>query len=115
MRLTSVSYLLAASWISCALFMLEIYLVSQYFQIPSRPLLQRIGVGTMFAFDTTCTMAICVNVYVSVLAVPCSPYYFTDFSLYILAVILFATYATASIEQLFLCYLYCSLWVALPD
>ncbi|KAJ7916125.1 hypothetical protein B0H13DRAFT_1998363 [Mycena leptocephala] len=103
-------YHLAASWLNCALFMLEIYLMIQYFQLPSRPLLHRIGVAAILVFDTVCTIAISVRVYLMVLVFPChSSKVFLHSSVITLALILFATYATASIVQLFLCNLYFNL------
>ncbi|KAF7368727.1 hypothetical protein MVEN_00197400 [Mycena venus] len=76
------AYLLAGSWLNCMLFMLEIFLVFRYFQLPSKPLLHRIGIAAIIFFRP---------------------------SLQTLALILFATYGTASIEQLFFCYLYFNL------
>jgi hypothetical protein len=108
-------YLLAASWLNCALFMLEIYLMIRYFQLPSRPLLHRIGVAAILVFDTICTFAISADVYLMLLLFPCdSDHLFIRPSLVTLAVIIFATYATASIVQLFLCNLYFNLWVPYP-
>ncbi|KAJ7916124.1 hypothetical protein B0H13DRAFT_1998362 [Mycena leptocephala] len=104
------AYLLAASWLNCALFMLEIYLMIRYFQLPSRPLLHRIGVAAILVFDTICTFAISADVYLMLLLFPCdSDHLFIRPSLVTLAVIIFATYATASIVQLFLCNLYFNL------
>ncbi|KAF7378059.1 hypothetical protein MSAN_00230000 [Mycena sanguinolenta] len=84
--------------------------MARYFQLPSKPLLQRIIVGAILAFDTVCTFAICASVYLAVVVMPCQPYgLFVQSSMQALAVILFTTYSTASIEQLFLCQLYFSL------
>ncbi|KAJ6551937.1 hypothetical protein B0H19DRAFT_1159407 [Mycena capillaripes] len=102
-------YILAASWLNCLLYMLEIFLLFQYFQLASRPLLHRVGVGAMFLFDTICTFAVCARVYMVALVFPCQSDVFSRSALSLLSVILFTTYATASIEQLFLCYLYFNL------
>ncbi|KAJ6531379.1 hypothetical protein DFH09DRAFT_139498 [Mycena vulgaris] len=99
------AYLLVGSWLNCMLFMLEISLMVLYFRT-SRPLLHRIGVGAILAFDAVCTGAICAEVYTHILVFPCEAQVFTDSTLRPLAVILFSTYATASLEQLFLCALY---------
>ncbi|KAJ6551938.1 hypothetical protein B0H19DRAFT_1159413 [Mycena capillaripes] len=104
------AYILAASWLNCLLYMLEIFLLFQYFQLASRPLLHRVGVAAMFLFDTICTFAVCATVYVVALVSPCeSDQIFSRSALSLLSVILFTTYTTASIEQLFLCYLYFNL------
>ncbi|KAJ7674063.1 hypothetical protein DFH06DRAFT_1292792 [Mycena polygramma] len=104
------AYVLAASWLNCLLFMIEISLMFQYFHLPSKPLLHRIGVGTMFVCDIACTIAVCHTVYLVALVFPCdSDHIFDRTQLTLLAVILVTTYGTASIEQLFLCYLYFSL------
>ncbi|KAJ7143814.1 hypothetical protein C8R44DRAFT_864841 [Mycena epipterygia] len=104
------AYLLISSWINCLLYMLEIVLMVEYFQQSSRPLLHRIGVSSLFAFDTICTAAICTQVYAVLLEFPCqSNPVFVDITLRAIALILFSTYATASLEQLFLCTLYFSL------
>lgn len=92
--------------------MLEIVLMFQYFQLSSRPLLHRIGVLAIGILDTICTFAIWANVYMVVLMFPCqSEFIIPRSSLQILSVILITTYTTASIEQLFLCFLYFSLCV----
>ncbi|KAJ7474849.1 hypothetical protein FB451DRAFT_276961 [Mycena latifolia] len=102
------TFSLAASWINCMLFVLEIALIVQYFHSP-RPLLHRIGVVSIFLFDVVCTGAVCAEVYATILIFPCQPFVFLDPTLQPLAAILFATYATASLEQLFLCSLYYAL------
>ncbi|KAJ7240386.1 hypothetical protein B0H12DRAFT_1326430 [Mycena haematopus] len=104
------SFRLAASWINCILFVLEIFLMNWYFRLPSKPLFHRISVGAILAFDTVCTFAIYIRVYLVVLVIPCQSHgLFVRSSLQTLAVIIFTTYSTASIEQLFLCYLYFTL------
>ncbi|KAJ7240406.1 hypothetical protein B0H12DRAFT_1134797 [Mycena haematopus] len=104
------AYLLAGSWINSMLFMLEIVLMYRYFQQPSRPLLHKVGAAVIFSFDTISTFAIWTNVYLVVLNFGKHPDpIFARSSLALLSVLLVATYATASIEQLFLCYVYFSL------
>ncbi|KAF7368728.1 hypothetical protein MVEN_00197500 [Mycena venus] len=104
------AYLLAGSWLNSMLFMLEIVLMFRYFQLPSRPLVHRIGVLAIGVLDTICTFAIWANIYIVVLMFPCqSEFIIPRSSLQILSVILITTYTTASIEQLFLCFLYFSL------
>ncbi|KAJ7466577.1 hypothetical protein B0H11DRAFT_2307166 [Mycena galericulata] len=101
--------LLAASWINCMLFSLEIVLLVQYFQKP-RPLLHQVGVSAIFAFDTVCTFAVCAQTYLVVLVFACEPNHFLPIAtLRTVTVILFMTYATASLEQMFLCYLFFTL------
>ncbi|KAJ7729409.1 hypothetical protein DFH07DRAFT_969544 [Mycena maculata] len=105
---------LAASWINCMLFMLEIVLIIRYFQKSSRPLLHRLGVGIMFTFDTICTFAVCAQIYLFILQYACQTVFLPLPTLRVVAVMLFTTYGTASLEQLFMCYLYFSLtknWV----
>ena len=92
------------------LFMLEIVLMIQYLQGPSRPRLHKASMGAIFTFDALCTIAICCEVYMSVLELPCQ----ADDSrtaFQVSAAVLFATFGTISMEQLFLCYLYFTLCV----
>ncbi|KAJ7708241.1 hypothetical protein B0H17DRAFT_1273993 [Mycena rosella] len=99
------AYPLLGSWINCMLFMLEIVLMVKYFRT-SRPLFHRIGVAAIFACDTVCTIiAICIEVYTYILVSPCEAV-FASVEERSIVVILFATYATASLEQFFLCSLY---------
>ncbi|KAJ7480201.1 hypothetical protein B0H11DRAFT_2233330 [Mycena galericulata] len=101
--------LLAASWLNCMLFSLEVVLVVRYFQKP-RPRLHQLGVGAIFAFDTVCTVAVCAQAYLVVLVFACTPdHFFPMATLRTLSVILFMTYATASVEQMYLCYLFFAL------
>ncbi|KAJ7650946.1 hypothetical protein FB45DRAFT_889183 [Roridomyces roridus] len=95
------TYILVAPWINCMLYMLEIVLIARYFQhARSRPRLARAGVILMFLFDTVCTIGVCGEAYYSLLVLSFDQiYHYT-------AVLLFSTYGTASIEQLFLCYIY---------
>ncbi|KAJ7202134.1 hypothetical protein GGX14DRAFT_463931 [Mycena pura] len=102
------AFLLVGSWINCMLFMLEIVLMIQYLQGPSRPRLHKVSMGAIFTFDALCTIAICCEVYMSVLELPCQ----ADDSrtaFQVSATVLFATFGTISMEQLFLCYLYFTL------
>ncbi|KAJ7492109.1 hypothetical protein FB451DRAFT_517064 [Mycena latifolia] len=48
------AFALAASWLNCILFILEIVLIFQYFRSP-RPLLHRLGVVSISLFDVACT------------------------------------------------------------
>ncbi|KAJ7451432.1 hypothetical protein B0H11DRAFT_2246300 [Mycena galericulata] len=101
--------LLAASWLNCMLFSLEVVLVVRYFQKP-RPRIHQLGVGAIFAFDTVCTVAVCAQAYLVVLVFACTPdHFFPMATLRTLSVILFMTYATASVEQMYLCYLFFAL------
>ncbi|KAJ6480264.1 hypothetical protein C8R45DRAFT_933190 [Mycena sanguinolenta] len=70
----TVSFPLGVSWINCTLFILEIFWMSRYFQLPSKPLLQRISVGAILASDTVYTFAICASVYLVVVVMSCQPY-----------------------------------------
>ncbi|KAJ7643655.1 hypothetical protein FB45DRAFT_279352 [Roridomyces roridus] len=94
----------AASWLNTMLYMLELVMVIRYFRRASRPLPHRIGVAALVFFDTACTMALDANVIVVFLS------FFGKQSLGSLfvptTVILFMTYLSASVEQLFLCHLY---------
>ncbi|KAJ7431060.1 hypothetical protein B0H11DRAFT_2298657 [Mycena galericulata] len=85
--------LLAASWINCMLFSLEIVLLVQYFQKP-RPLLHQVGVSAIFAFDTVCTFAVCAQTTCDLADRDRDSFY---------------DIATASLEQMFLCYLFFTL------
>ncbi|KAJ7143815.1 hypothetical protein C8R44DRAFT_140444 [Mycena epipterygia] len=88
------AYLLISSWINCLLYMLEIVLIVEYFRRSSRrPILHRIGVFFLFAFDTICTAAICTRVYVVLLEFPgqSSPTVLVDITLRAIALILFST------------------------
>ncbi|KAJ7878810.1 hypothetical protein B0H14DRAFT_2710946 [Mycena olivaceomarginata] len=104
--------LLIASWINLLFYMLEIVLVFKYFQRPRRPLWHKIGVATFMVADTICTVGVCWHAYLVLLVFPCvdlsetglPPSLFWPVSLTILA-----TYATASVEQAFLCNLFFSL------
>ncbi|KAJ7731909.1 hypothetical protein DFH07DRAFT_991023 [Mycena maculata] len=109
--LVSNAFLLAASWINSMLFMLEIVLTVRYFQKSSRrPILHRLGVAAIFTFDTACTIAVCAEIYLIPFMLACRPDSFSPVpTVRFLAVILFTTYGTASLEQLFLCYLYFAL------
>jgi hypothetical protein len=94
------------------LLMLEMTLMAQYFYHSSRPLLHRAGVAAILAFDIVCTAAVCAQTYSNVLVYPCVPGDIFAPRIFVpLAVILFATYATASLEQAFLLFLYFSLFV----
>ncbi|KAJ7881346.1 hypothetical protein B0H14DRAFT_2705430 [Mycena olivaceomarginata] len=74
------------------------------------PVLHRVGVAAIFAFDTICTFAVWAIVYLELVQSPCeSDHVFFQSTLQTISVILVATYTTASIEQLFLCFLYFSL------
>ncbi|KAJ7732675.1 hypothetical protein B0H16DRAFT_174280 [Mycena metata] len=104
------AYLLVASWINCLAYMLEIILIVRYFQQPSRPRIHKLGVAAILAFDTAGTIAICAQVYTSLLLFPCE----FDFASLVatttsVAVTLLATYSSAAIEQLFLCNLFFTL------
>ncbi|KAJ7143963.1 hypothetical protein C8R44DRAFT_864965 [Mycena epipterygia] len=107
--LAMLSYLLVASWTNYLLYTLEIALIVEYFQQSSRPLLHRIGVICLFAFDTVCTGAVFIEVYFDMLGLLWQASLVFDTTLRAVAVILFSTYATAALEQLFLCTLYFSL------
>ncbi|KAJ6585804.1 hypothetical protein B0H19DRAFT_1059995 [Mycena capillaripes] len=101
------TYLLVGSWINCLLFMLEVVLAVRYFRDSSRSLLHRAGIGAIVASDTLCTFTICAKIYLLVSLHPSQPRdIYPRFSAETLAVILFSTYATASLAQLFLCALY---------
>lgn len=106
---------LATSRLNRMLLVPEIFLRIRHFQLSSKPFLHRIGVVTMFAFDLLCCFVTCANVTTCILILV-SPY--ESDSIFLRpspALILFTTYGTASIEQLFLCYLYFNLWVPLMD
>ncbi|KAF8206048.1 hypothetical protein K438DRAFT_1756774 [Mycena galopus ATCC 62051] len=99
--------LLAASWINCVLFTLEIFLAFEYFKSPSKPLLHKVSVGAILAFDTICTFAVCVSVYLVVVKFSCqTDGIFVRSSLQVVAAILFTTHTTAAICQLFLAHIY---------
>ncbi|KAJ7763166.1 hypothetical protein DFH07DRAFT_399205 [Mycena maculata] len=102
-------FLLAASWINCMLFTLEIILMIQYFQHKSRPRLHKIGVAVLCSFDVLCTLGVCASTYLTLLLFPSDSHTFPLATMRALASVLFTTYATASMEQLFLCYLYFAL------
>ncbi|KAJ7464736.1 hypothetical protein B0H11DRAFT_2285004, partial [Mycena galericulata] len=102
--LVSYGVSLASSWFNMMLYMLELVLCLRYFQRSSRPLPHKIGVGALILFDTLCTMAIDANVMATfLLFFGKEP--FSSLSIPTSA-ILFMTYSSASVEQLFLCQLY---------
>ncbi|KAJ7511997.1 hypothetical protein B0H11DRAFT_2268910 [Mycena galericulata] len=94
---------LVSSWINVALYTLELTLCRRYFLRPSRPLVHRIGVWLLLFFDTICTLAICINVSLSVLDVKTTNY---RLILAPISVVIMTTYASASIAQMFLCNLF---------
>jgi hypothetical protein len=105
---------LIASWINCMLFALELVLMVKYFSrfSGSRSLLQRIGIGAIFVLDAVCTIAVCVEAYIIAVVFPCEQDLQSIIpTLPYTALILFTTYSTASLEQLFLCGLFFSLYV----
>jgi hypothetical protein len=92
------------------LFMLELTLVVRYFQHSARRTLHKICIGAIFAADLCCTVTICTETYVVVLVTPCQPSsHYHAFNLRNIALIIFSTYATAVIAQLFLCVMYFTL------
>ncbi|KAJ7274070.1 hypothetical protein C8J57DRAFT_251439 [Mycena rebaudengoi] len=95
---------LSSSWVNTMLYMLELVLCWQYFQRSSRPLIHKIGVGAMVFFDTLCTMAICGALFLTYLQTV-GRATFTA-TLFPVSATIITTYASASIEQLFLCHLY---------
>ncbi|KAJ7176383.1 hypothetical protein C8R43DRAFT_1230486 [Mycena crocata] len=104
------AYYLIASWINCMLYTVEIVMMVRYFQQGWRSILHRTSVCSIFVFDTICTMAICTEVYVAVLASPCDPSpIYNEFTTGTLAAQLFSTYATSASVQMFMCYLYFAL------
>ncbi|KAJ7848288.1 hypothetical protein B0H14DRAFT_3453273 [Mycena olivaceomarginata] len=82
MLISSYNNLLAASWINCMLFMLELVLAVRYFQHSSRPWLHRAGIAAMAASDLLCTFTICAKIYQLVSLHPSGPPQgFPDFTL----------------------------------
>ncbi|KAJ7034276.1 hypothetical protein C8F04DRAFT_578277 [Mycena alexandri] len=103
-------FMLVASWMNCLLFMLESVLLARYFQHSSRPLKHKLGVAAIFTSDLLCTMALCTQVYSSVLTSPCdTSHLLTDAYFRTLCVIVVTTNTTASLAQGFLCSLYFNL------
>ncbi|KAF7345459.1 hypothetical protein MVEN_01564000 [Mycena venus] len=93
--------LAAASWVNVALYTLELVLCAHYFARPSRPLINKIGIGLMVLADTVCTLAICFEVGLAI--VPAQE----NFPFIIaLAIQIIATYISAVIMQLNFCHLF---------
>ncbi|KAJ7058895.1 hypothetical protein C8F01DRAFT_1232486 [Mycena amicta] len=112
------AYYLAGSWLNAMLYALELVLICRYLMGPSRsrPRAHKLGMLALVIFDTACTIGIFAHVYVTVLVSPFVPPLDPGFPegplntfLNSLAVILFATYASASAEQLFLTYIFFAL------
>ncbi|KAJ6508225.1 hypothetical protein C8R45DRAFT_1089428 [Mycena sanguinolenta] len=106
------AFILIASWINLSLYTLEIILAIKYFQRPKRPLWHKIGVASLVIADTVCTVGISWEVYLDLLVLPCVDIRAVEFldSLYwAISMIILSTYATASVEQAFLCALFYSL------
>ncbi|KAJ6585522.1 hypothetical protein B0H19DRAFT_1109890 [Mycena capillaripes] len=105
------SILLISSWVNILFFMLEVILIVKYFRRPNRPLWHKIGVGMFLLSDTACTISICAQVYLTLLVFPCVDIsrVFLNSLYWPISITILSTYATASIEQAFLCYLFYSL------
>ncbi|KAF8214252.1 hypothetical protein K438DRAFT_1956339 [Mycena galopus ATCC 62051] len=90
--------------------MLELVLAVRYFRHSSRSRLHGAGISAIVASDTLCTFTICAKIYLLVWLHPSQPHdVYPRISAATLTVILFSTYATASLAQLFLCALYFNL------
>ncbi|KAF7364741.1 hypothetical protein MVEN_00343900 [Mycena venus] len=102
---------LIGSWINMLFYMLEIILAFKYFQRPNRPLLHRIGVAIFIVADTACTVGICWQAYLVLLIFPCADLtrVFLNSLYWPISIVILSTYATASVEQAFLCALFYSL------
>ncbi|KAJ7727548.1 hypothetical protein DFH07DRAFT_999897 [Mycena maculata] len=99
--------LLASSWLNVGMCTLELALCQRYFKRPNRPLLYKWSVGAFIVFDTLCTLTICTNVSLIVLAVPLGPNPLA--SLVPTTVVIILTYCTAAVEQAILCHLFFTL------
>ncbi|CAK5270609.1 unnamed protein product, partial [Mycena citricolor] len=95
---------LAGSWVNAMLFAFEAVLAFRYLARQRRPLMHRLGIALMVFFDLICTMAIDASVLMTFLT------FFGKANFRAVTVpttiIISATYATAAVEQSFLCNLY---------
>ncbi|KAJ7058974.1 hypothetical protein C8F01DRAFT_1255389 [Mycena amicta] len=109
------SYRLIGSWINSVLFTLEVVLIFHWqFRTSEstarhRPRWHNLGVVALFVVDAISTCSIFVLTYVSLLE--SSPHTKASLNMFTNSLVLtiFTTYATASMEQLFLCHLYYAL------
>ncbi|KAJ7477998.1 hypothetical protein B0H11DRAFT_1285633 [Mycena galericulata] len=93
------SVLLASSWVNMALYTFELVLCSQYFRRLARPAAHKIGVGVLVFFDSVCTLAVALDICVSVAAPGVTN---PRLLLAPLATQVFATYVSSVVSQLFL-------------
>ncbi|KAJ7077999.1 hypothetical protein B0H15DRAFT_540027 [Mycena belliarum] len=95
---------LASSWLNIALYTLEISLCQRYLRNSSRPLVHRVAAAAMLLFDGLCTASLCVLVHLSLITIPNDP--LSPRLLKPIAASIYMTYATALVEQYFMCTLY---------
>ncbi|KAF7292073.1 hypothetical protein MIND_01233500 [Mycena indigotica] len=94
---------LAASWVNVGLYTLEVVLVVGYFRKrPTRPF-YRAAVSAMLLFDTVCTLDVCVHVCFRIMGLS------EDAQLVPNAISVFMTYATATAEEIVMCYVFYTL------
>ncbi|KAF7345416.1 hypothetical protein MVEN_01559600 [Mycena venus] len=93
--------LAASSWLNVALYTLELVLCAHYFARPSRPLVNKIGIGIMLLADTVCTVVLCFK-----LGLAISPNQEHFRFIVALAIQIIATYVSAVIAQLNFCHLF---------
>ncbi|KAJ7075806.1 hypothetical protein B0H15DRAFT_865858 [Mycena belliarum] len=97
---------LVSSWLNVGLYTIEVLLCQKYLRDASRPFNYKVAVGAMAFFDTIGTAAACAGTYIRFIHFATKAPEETHIIFKQRAVVIFMTYATALIEQCFLCNLY---------
>ncbi|KAJ7075804.1 hypothetical protein B0H15DRAFT_615320 [Mycena belliarum] len=90
---------LVSSWLNVGLYTIEFVLCQKYLRDAPRPFNHKAAVGAMALFDTIGTAAACAGTYIRFINLATKEERYR-------AVMIFTTYATALVEQCFMCNLY---------